>query len=102
MSFGKERADRIRDGLANLSPGERDPFILNELATAIQEMGGEFVLPFRFMCGRPPLGKEFPTVDDALVRFIHVSGLRDAACRPLAMMVSVDRFPIKMPRCCAR
>jgi len=33
-----------------------------------------------------------------LVRFIHVSGLFARRERPLAMMVSVDRILIKLPR----
>jgi len=38
------------------------------------------------------------TNDVCLVRFIHVSGLFARRERPLAMMVSVDRNLIKMPR----
>ncbi|AZO12769.1 MULTISPECIES: hypothetical protein [unclassified Mesorhizobium] len=36
------------------------------------------------------------------VRFIHVFGLFLCGLRPLAMMVSVDRALIKLPRCDAR
>jgi len=36
------------------------------------------------------------------VRFIHVFGLFLCGLRPLAMMVSVDRALIMLPRCDAR
>lgn len=46
--FGQERADKLRKALAEMEPGERDAFILNELSSALKEMGGRYVLPFRF------------------------------------------------------
>lgn len=46
--FGKERADRLRERLPTLSPDMREALILEELAQEIKELGGKFVLPFRF------------------------------------------------------
>jgi three-Cys-motif partner protein len=45
--FGKERAAQLRTLLPSKKPHEREEIILEELAT-IKEMGGKFVLPFRF------------------------------------------------------
>src|SRR5258707_371180 len=46
--FGEERAARLRALLPSKQPHEREEIILEELAQAIKEMGGKFVLPFRF------------------------------------------------------
>jgi three-Cys-motif partner protein len=46
--FGKERADRLRHRLAHLSPQERELTIVEEIAQALKEMGGNYVLPFTF------------------------------------------------------
>lgn len=47
--FGGERAARLRERVASLDPTERELAIVEELATALKEMGARFVLPFRFM-----------------------------------------------------
>jgi three-Cys-motif partner protein len=49
--FGTARADELRKVLADKKPHEREILILEELAQAIKEMGGTFVLPFRFKRG---------------------------------------------------
>jgi three-Cys-motif partner protein len=48
--FGKERAELLRDkfNATALKPMEREAFIVNEMSNALKELGGEFVLPFRF------------------------------------------------------
>ena len=46
--FGNERADQLRLKVAGASPARRQAMVLEELTTALSEMGGEFVLPFRF------------------------------------------------------
>ena len=46
--FGAARAEALRAKLENLSPEERELTIVEELARALQEMGGTYVLPFRF------------------------------------------------------
>jgi three-Cys-motif partner protein len=46
--FGKDRADSLRVRLPSKSPEMREALILEELAQAIKEMGGSYVLPFRF------------------------------------------------------
>jgi hypothetical protein len=46
--FGSERAKGLRQLLPAKRPHEREALILEELAQAIKEMGGKFVLPFRF------------------------------------------------------
>ncbi len=46
--FGKDRADALRERLPEKTPAMREALILEELAQAIKEMGGTFVLPFRF------------------------------------------------------
>jgi three-Cys-motif partner protein len=46
--FGEDRADQVRKKLIGLSPEERETLIVEELAEALKEMGGQFVLPFTF------------------------------------------------------
>lgn len=46
--FEAERAERLRERLQNLTPEERELTITEEIAEALKEMGGEYVLPFRF------------------------------------------------------
>lgn len=48
--FGKQRADALREKfkMRNVSPGERESFIVDEMKQALEEMGGKHVLPFRF------------------------------------------------------
>jgi len=47
--FGKDRADSLRAKFKlQVKPAEREAFILEELTKAMKEMGGQFVLPFRF------------------------------------------------------
>jgi predicted DNA-binding protein YlxM (UPF0122 family) len=50
--FGKERADDLRESLPELSPEKREELILEAITGAIQELGGEYVLPFRFKKGK--------------------------------------------------
>lgn len=47
--FGKERADKLRAILPGLPPEERETAIVEELAQALQELGGKYVLPFCFL-----------------------------------------------------
>lgn len=46
--FGQDRAGQIRPKLTGLSPHERELTIVNEIAQALRDMGGKYVLPFRF------------------------------------------------------
>ncbi len=48
--FGKERADILRERFNStaLQPFEREAFIVDEMKCALEEMGGKFVIPFRF------------------------------------------------------
>jgi three-Cys-motif partner protein len=48
--FGKERADSLRKKfkLKKAKPHEREAFIVQEMKEALEEMGGDYVLPFRF------------------------------------------------------
>jgi len=46
--FGKDRADRLRLRLPELSPTLRESLILEELASEIKGLGGTYVLPFTF------------------------------------------------------
>ena len=46
--FGKERADALREKLEAMSPADRELAIVEELAEALKEMGGKYVLPFTF------------------------------------------------------
>jgi three-Cys-motif partner protein len=46
--FSQERADRLRSRLVGLSPEDREATILEELVLALKDMGGQYVLPFRF------------------------------------------------------
>lgn len=46
--FGKERADALRKRIEPMNPRDRELTIVEELAQALKEMGGRFVLPFTF------------------------------------------------------
>lgn len=46
--FGEQRANQLRPRLEKLLPDERELAIVNELTLALQEIGGRYVLPFRF------------------------------------------------------
>jgi three-Cys-motif partner protein len=46
--FGKVRADQVREKLNNLSPQERELSVVEAICEALKEMGGQYVLPFRF------------------------------------------------------
>ncbi|MAJ76643.1 three-Cys-motif partner protein TcmP [Sulfitobacter sp. TMED3] len=46
--FGEESADRLRAKVAGAKPHLREGMVLEGMSTALREMGGEFVLPFRF------------------------------------------------------
>lgn len=46
--FGKKRADDLRFELERLEPKDRELSIVEAIGDALQEMGGKFVLPFRF------------------------------------------------------
>jgi three-Cys-motif partner protein len=50
--FGIERASKLRQKLEGQSPDEREALILEELSQALKQMGGKFVLPFRFKRGK--------------------------------------------------
>ncbi|MEW6716129.1 MAG: three-Cys-motif partner protein TcmP [Chloroflexota bacterium] len=46
--FGNQRADALRRRLEEGTPYERELSIVEEICQALREMGGEYVLPFRF------------------------------------------------------
>lgn len=46
--FGEQRAEMLRKKVSSANPAMRQEMILEELSNALVEMGGEFVLPFRF------------------------------------------------------
>ena len=46
--FSKQRGDVLRQRLRGMSPHERELAIVEEICQALQEMGGKYVLPFRF------------------------------------------------------
>lgn len=46
--FGQQRADELREKLTPMKPYERELTIVEEIAQALQSMGGRFVLPFCF------------------------------------------------------
>lgn len=46
--FGIERAEKLRTVLPSKKPFQREAIVLEELAQAIKDMGGKYVLPFRF------------------------------------------------------
>lgn len=46
--FGKIRADKVREKLKTLNSKERELAVVEALCEALKEMGGEYVLPFRF------------------------------------------------------
>jgi three-Cys-motif partner protein len=50
--FGEERAAKLRSELRSLSPPVREKTILNYLSITLKELGGDFVLPFRFRGGQ--------------------------------------------------
>lgn len=46
--FGSKKADQIRDQLKSMNPEEREITIVESICEALKEMGGQYVLPFRF------------------------------------------------------
>jgi len=46
--FGAERAARLRAVVKGCSPVQREALVLEHLAQALKELGGRYVLPFRF------------------------------------------------------
>ncbi len=46
--FGQMRADQIREQLKLLSPQDRELTVVEAICEALKEMGGQYVLPFRF------------------------------------------------------
>jgi three-Cys-motif partner protein len=46
--FGQVRADKVREKLNGLSPQERELSVVEAICEALKEMGGQYVLPFRF------------------------------------------------------
>lgn len=46
--FGEDRANQLRERLDGLKAEERELAIVEDIASALKEMGGEYVLPFRF------------------------------------------------------
>jgi hypothetical protein len=46
--FGADRAAFLREALKGCTPEQREALILEHLASALKEMGGKYVLPFRF------------------------------------------------------
>ncbi|NLS68387.1 three-Cys-motif partner protein TcmP [Bradyrhizobium brasilense] len=49
--FGKERVDALQIELKDKTPEQRERIVLENLSRAIKEMGGKYVLPFRFRRG---------------------------------------------------
>jgi len=49
--FGEERVDVLRVQLKSMRPSQREIVILNALSETVSEMGGKYVLPFRFRGG---------------------------------------------------
>lgn len=46
--FGQVRADQVRERLKGLSPQDRELAVVEAICEALREMGGRYVLPFRF------------------------------------------------------
>jgi three-Cys-motif partner protein len=46
--FGEERANKLRKKIEGLDPEQRELTIIEELVAALKDMGGKYVLPFRF------------------------------------------------------
>jgi three-Cys-motif partner protein len=46
--FGQARANRVREQSKSLTPKERELTVVEAICEALKEMGGEYVLPFRF------------------------------------------------------
>ncbi len=47
--FGKDRANKLRYSLQGRASDERETAIVEELAEALQDLGGKYVLPFCFL-----------------------------------------------------
>lgn len=50
--FGERRAEELRSRLSDLTSDEAELTIVEELSQALKEMGGKYVLPFRFRDNR--------------------------------------------------
>jgi three-Cys-motif partner protein len=49
--FGNERAEALREKLGSMRPDDRELEIIEEISLALADMGGKYVLPFRFVRG---------------------------------------------------
>lgn len=49
--FGEERAEKLRKQLDQLNPQQKELSIVEEIAEALKDMGGQYVLPFGFRNG---------------------------------------------------
>lgn len=50
--FGAERAEQLRAAVNGRSSAQREALVLEHIAQAIKELGGKYVLPFRFRNAR--------------------------------------------------
>src|SRR5205823_1498044 len=50
--FGKQRASALRQRLEGLEPEQREKTIVDEFTSALNEIGGTYVLPFNFKSDR--------------------------------------------------
>jgi three-Cys-motif partner protein len=46
--FGSERVESLKQRLDKMKPDDRELTVVEEISDALKEMGGKFVLPFRF------------------------------------------------------
>jgi three-Cys-motif partner protein len=46
--FGEQRAEELRKAVRGKTPTQREALVLENVAQALKELGGKFVLPFRF------------------------------------------------------
>lgn len=46
--FGHQRVDDMRDAMVQMKPHEREAYVLENLASALKDLGARLVLPFKF------------------------------------------------------
>ncbi len=95
--FTEERADMLRSKLHGKKPSQREALILEHMLMALQDMGGRYVLPFRFKRGirtshflifvskafkgfevmKDIMAKESSTHDDGVASFAYAPAEQD-------------------------
>ncbi|TPN70686.1 three-Cys-motif partner protein TcmP [Mesorhizobium sp. B1-1-1] len=77
--FGDDRAAELRKNVEGVKPALREQMILEELTQALTEMGGKFVLPFRFRNDKGRLTHHLVFVSKSFKGYATMKGIMASA-----------------------